>query len=332
LKELLQKLTETYGPSGAEEQIRAVVAAELKGLVADQRIDALGNLIGVKHGSGAGLKIMVAAHIDEVGVIVTHIDKQGFLRFAPVGGLNPLTLLGSRVVFANGVVGAIGVEKLEPPKEIPPIEKFYLDVGATSPDDAPVKVGDVAAFTRPLVQVGSRWMAKAMDDRVGCAVVLDMLRRLGNTPHELYAVFTVQEEIGARGAQTSAFGLDPDMALAVDVTLTGDTPEAQTMAVELGKGPAIKVKDSGMLAHAGVKDLLIQTAQDENIPYQLEVLARGTTDAMAIQVTRSGIPAGVISIPCRYTHTSSEMVDTADVENAVRLLLAVVSKPFALPQ
>jgi putative aminopeptidase FrvX len=330
LKELLQKLTETYGPSGSEEQIRAVIAAELGGLVDEHRVDALGNLIGIKRGSGGGLKVMLAAHIDEIGVIVTHIDKKGFLRFAPIGGVNPLTLLGSRVVFGNGVVGAIGVEKLESPKEAPPIDKFYLDVGATSPEDSPVKVGDAAAFARPLVQVGSRWIAKAMDDRVGCAVVLEMLRRLKSTPHELYAVFTVQEEIGLRGAQTSAYGLNPDMALAVDVTTTGDTPEAQTMAVELGKGPAIKVKDSGMLAHVGVKDLLIQTAQAENIPYQLEVLSRGTTDAMAIQVTRSGIPAGVISIPCRYVHTNSEMVDMNDVENAVRLLAATVSKPISL--
>jgi len=330
LKELLQKLTETYGPSGSEEQIRAVIAAELGGLVDEHRVDALGNLIGIKRGSGSGLKVMLAAHIDEIGVIVTHIDKKGFLRFAPIGGVNPLTLLGSRVVFGNGVVGAIGVEKLESPKEAPPIDKFYLDVGATSPDDSPVRVGDAAAFARPLVQVGPRWVAKAMDDRVGCAVVLEMLRRLKSTPHELYAVFTVQEEIGLRGAQTSAYGLDPDMALAVDVTTTGDTPEAQTMAIELGKGPAIKVKDSGMLAHVGVKDLLIQTAQAENIPYQLEVLSRGTTDAMAIQVTRNGIPAGVISIPCRYVHTNSEMVDMNDVENAVRLLAATVSKPISL--
>ena len=330
MRELLQKLTETYGPSGSEEQIRSVIAAELGGLIDEQRVDALGNLIGVRRGSGAGLKVMLAAHIDEIGVIVTHIDKKGFLRFAPVGGVNPLTLLGSRVVFGNGIVGAIGLEKLESPTTTPPIDKFYLDVGATSPADSPVKVGDVAAFTRPLVQVGSRWVAKAMDDRVGCAVILEMLRRLESTPHELYAVFTVQEEIGLRGAQTSAYGLDPDLALAVDVTTTGDTPEAQAMAVELGKGPAIKVKDSGMLAHAGVKNLLIETAQAENIPYQLEVLSRGTTDAMAIQVTRSGVPAGVISIPCRYVHTNSEMVDMSDVENAVRLLAAAVSKPISL--
>lgn len=330
MKELLQKLTETYGPSGSEEQIRAVITTQLDGLVDEHRVDALGNLIAVKRGTGAGLKIMVAAHMDEIGVIVTHVDKKGFLRFLPVGGINPLTLLGSRVVFANGVVGAIGVEKLESRKEAPAIDKFYVDVGATSPDDAPVKIGDAAAFVRPLVQAGPRWCAKAMDDRVGCAVILEMLHRLKTFPHELYAVFTIQEEVGLRGAQTSAFGLDPDMALAVDVTLTGDTPETTTMAVELGKGPAIKVKDSGMLAHPGVKDLLVRTAKEENIPYQLEVLSGGTTDAMAIQVTRSGIPAGVVSIPCRYVHTNSEMVDMNDVENSVRLLAAVMSKPITL--
>lgn len=330
MKELLQKLTGTRGPSGSEEQIRRVVAGELEGMVDEQRVDPLGNLITLKRGSGDGLKVMIAAHLDEIGVIVTHVDKKGFLRFLPIGGLNPLTLLGNRVIFANGVAGVIGLEKLESRKEVPGIDKFYLDVGATAKDDVSIKVGDTAAFSRPLVQAGSRLIAKAMDDRAGCAVILKTMRRLKESPHDIYAVFTAQEEIGLRGAQTSAFGVDPDLALAVDVTLTGDTPESQTMAVELGKGPAIKVKDSGMLTHSGVKDLLVQTAEAADIPYQLEVLHGGTTDAMAMQVTRSGIPTGAVSIPCRYVHSNSEMVDTNDLDNAVRLLLALLSKPIEL--
>jgi len=146
----------------------------------------------------------------------------------------------------------------------------------------------------------------------------------------VHAVFTVQEEVGLRGARTSAFGVDPDLALAVDVTLTGDTPEARTMSVSLGQGPAIKVKDSGMLTHPAVKGLLVHAVEAEGIPYQLEVLEGGTTDATAMQTTKSGIPAGVVSIPCRYVHTPSEMVDADDLENAVRLLVAVLSKPISL--
>ena len=330
MKELLRKLTETYGPSGSEEQIRAVISAELDGLVDSYSVDALGNLIAFKRGTGSGKKVMLAAHMDEIGIIVTHVDKKGFLRFLPVGGIDPLTLLGGRVAFANGLSGVIGVEKLESRKEAPGIDKFYLDVGATSKEDCPVRVGDTAVFTRPLAEVGSRLIAKAMDDRAGCVVLLEVLRHLNDSPHDVYAVFTVQEEIGLRGAQTSAFGIAPELALAVDVTTTGDTPEARVMAVSLGEGPAIKVKDSGMLAHAGVKDLLIRTAEREGIPYQLEVLGGGTTDAMAMQVTRSGIPTGVVSIPCRYVHTNSEVVERTDVENAVRLLVAVLAGPIAL--
>jgi len=330
LKELLQKLTETYGPSGSEERIRDVIAGELTGLVDEQRVDAMGSLIALKRGSGGGLKVMLAAHMDEIGVIVTHVDEKGFLRFQPIGGVYPLTLLGSRAVFANGVVGVFGLEKLDSNQNVPDLEKFYLDVGATSKHDAPVQIGDAASFFRPLVQSGPRWIAKAMDDRSGCAVILEMLRRLKSIPHDLYAVFTVQEEVGLRGARTSTFGVDPDLALAVDVTMTGDTPESRTMAVSLGQGPAIKIKDSGMLAHPAVKDLLIQTAEREGIPYQREILERGTTDATAMQLTRSGIPAGVVSIPCRYVHTNSEMVDSGDMENAARLLAAVLSNPISL--
>lgn len=330
MEELLRKLTETYGPSGSEERVREVIIAEAQGLVDGHSVDALGNLIVHKKGDGHGLKVMLAAHMDEIGIIVTHIDEKGFLRFQPIGGVNPLTLLGNRVVFADGTVGVLGLEKLESNKEVPGMDKFYIDVGAGSKEEVRVKIGDAAGFSRPLAGAGSRWMAKSMDDRVGCAVILETLRRLEASPHDVYAVFTVQEEVGLRGAQTSAFGVEPDLALAVDVTLTGDTPEAQTMDVGLGKGPAIKVKDSRMLAHPAVKDLLVATAQRIGIPYQLEVLERGTTDAAAIQLTRSGVPTGVVSIPSRYVHTVSEMVDADDVENAVRLLTAVLSHPISL--
>ncbi len=299
MKELLRKLTETYGPSGSEGAIRDTIRQELAGAVDEVRTDALGNLIAVKHGDGQGLNVMLAAHMDEIGVIVSHIDEKGFLRFQPLGGVFPLNLNGGRVVFANGVTGALGLEKLESNKNVPDLDKFFIDVGATSKANAPVKIGDTAGFTRPFAEAGDRYIAKSMDNRSGCAVLIETLRRLQDSPHEVYAVFTVQEELGLRGARTSAFGVDPDLALAIDVTGTGDTPEAATMAVSLGAGAAIKVKDSGMLTHPRVKELLIRTAEAERIPYQLEILDRrhDRCDGHADDEGRRADRRGVDSLP-----------------------------------
>lgn len=334
MKELLKKLTETYGPSGSEEKIRATIKAEIEGIADEVRTDALGNLIAFRKGKGGGKRVMVAAHMDEIGVIVTHVDENGFLRFSPIGGMRLLSLLGGRAIFADGTVGTFGLEKLEDPNKVPNLDKFFLDVGAKDKASVPVKVGDVAAFLRPFVDGGDRLMAKACDDRVGCAVLVQAIRELKSSPNDVYFVFTTQEEVGLRGATTSAYGLEPDLALAVDVTVAGDTPEvpASDVALEvaLGKGPAIKVKDRGMLAHPQVKELLIQRAEAEGIPYQLEILSMGTTDAMAMQTSRAGVPTGVISVPCRYIHTPSEMVDYKDVSGAVRLLVATLAGPIEI--
>jgi len=332
MKELIKKLTESYGPSGREERIREMIRGEIEGLADEMRVDAMGNLIALRRGSGDGLKVMLAAHMDEIGIIVTHVDEKGFLRFAPVGGVRPLALLGGRAVFADGTVGTFGLEKREPEeaKKVPGFDKLYLDVGAKDKESAPVGVGDIACFQRPFAAQGDRLMAKGFDDRIGCAVLIQVMRDVETSPHDVYFVFSVQEEVGLRGAITSAYGIQPDLGISVDVTGTGDTPEARTMAVSLGEGPAVKVKDGGMLAHPAVKDLLIETAEELGIPYQLEVLAGGTTDAMAIQVSREGVPAGCLSIPCRYVHTPSEMVDHNDVLNAVKLFVALLSKPIEL--
>jgi tetrahedral aminopeptidase len=190
-----------------------------------------------------------------------------------------------------------------------------------------VRVGDTAVFDRPLADAGSRLVAKSMDDRIGVAVLIETMRRLKRTPHEVQFAFTVQEELGMRGAQTTAFGLDPEIGVAVDVTLTGDTPRCPPMAVALGKGPAVKVRDSGMISDPRVVEWMTATAAASHIPHQLEVLEHGTTDAAAIQISRCGVPAGCLSIPCRYVHSPSEMVDLADVDNAVRLLLAMLQGP-----
>ncbi len=322
--ELIKALTETYGPAGNESRIRQLLKELVKDKVDEVRTDALGNLIALRKGRG-GKKVMLAAHMDEIGIVVNYVDEKGFLRFSAMGGVRPLTLVGNRVEFENGVVGVIGVEKLTEADKIPTFDKLYIDVGAESRDDCPVKVGDIGVFSRPLVAQGKRLVAKAFDDRIGCAVLVKLLEEIRDCPHDLYIVFTVQEELGLRGAVTSAYGIAPDVAVAVDVTLTGDTPEAPKMAVALGKGPAIKVKDARMVSHPGVRQAMIRAAEEAGIPYQLEVLEGGTTDAAAIQLSREGVPAGVLSIPCRYVHTPSEMVDLRDVENAVKLLIRYLS-------
>jgi putative aminopeptidase FrvX len=331
VKELIKKLTETFGPSGSEEPIRRCIRQEiesagmLKRKGAEIAVDPLGNLILRVKGSGEGRRVMLAAHMDEIGIMVTHVDEKGFLRFTSLGGVWPLNILGERVMFSSGAVGVIGVEDLEEKTKIPKLDKFYIDVGAKGRESCPIKVGDAACFLQSFQTMGDRMTAKAMDDRIGCAILLHTMRELSATPHDVSYVFTVQEEVGLRGAVTSGYGVDPELAVAVDITDTGDTPECPAMAVSLGAGPAIKVKDSGMLSHVGVKNWLIRTAEKAGVPFQLEVMQEGTTDARAIQTSRAGVPAGCISIPCRYPHTPSELVDLSDALGAVKLLVHALS-------
>ncbi|MDQ7794996.1 MAG: M20/M25/M40 family metallo-hydrolase [bacterium] len=323
MKELIGRLTGAYGPSGREDEVRRLIAGELEGHVDGCRTDALGNLIAWK--GGPGPRIMLAAHMDEIGFMVTHVDENGFARYAVVGSMDHQVLLGQRVVFPGGRMGVIGSERVEKPEEMKH-EKLFIDAGA----GAGVGVGDVAVFHRPLEESGCRLVAKAMDDRVGCAILVEVGRRLTSAPNQVFLVFTAQEEVGLRGARTSAYGIGPDCGVAVDVTDTGDTPKARTMEVSLGKGPAVKVMDTYLMCHPGVRRALEESAAAAGTPFQREVLERGGTDAGAIAVTREGVPAGVVSIPTRYIHTPSEMVDYADVEGAVALLLAFVSRPLDL--
>jgi putative aminopeptidase FrvX len=331
MKQLIQKLTETFSPSGYETAIREVIRAEISKLADEVRVDALGNLVARKGSrSPKGKRIMLAAHMDEIGLMGTHIDDNGFIRFTGIGGIRPAALTGSRVRFVNGQPGVIGTDRMTDATKAPTLEQCYIDVGAVSKKDCPVKVGDVCGFERPFLDLDKRLVAKSMDDRIACAVLIETLHQLKETPHEIYFVFTTQEEVGTRGAGTSAFEIDPELGLSVDVTLTGDTPKAARMAVALGKGPAIKVKDGGMLADARVVAWMVSTAEKLKMPYQREVLEGGTTDARAIQVTRAGVPVGCLSIPCRYVHSPSEMVDYGDVQNAVKLLTALMSKPVEI--
>jgi endoglucanase len=334
MKNLIQRLVETTGPSGYEQDVRALVRGEIEKHADEIRVDAMGNLIARKGAATTksatqGKRIMISAHMDEIGVIATHIDKNGFIRFTNLGGVYPRNCVGGRVRFLNGTSGVIGQEKAGA-QEAKPLSEMYIDVGATGEKDCPVSIGDVAAFDRPFTDLGDRLVAKAMDDRIGVAVGIETLKGLKKTPHEVYFVFSVQEEVGLRGATTSAYGVDPDIGLAIDVTGSGDTPNGLRMEVGLGKGPAIKVRDGGMLSDPRVIEWMVAAAKKAKLPYQLEILEGGTTDARAIQLARAGVPVGCLSIPCRYVHTPSEMVDYNDVRNGVALLVELLSRPIDL--
>lgn len=332
MKSLLKTLTETYGPSGYEDAVRKIIQKEVKPFADEVRVDAMGSLIVRKKPTVAvknSKRIMLAAHMDEIGVIVSHVDKNGFVRFASNGGVFGRYTLGARIRFLNGVTGVVGFDKLEAVDQAPALNKMYIDVGATSRSNCPVKVGDFGAFERSYMEMGNRLVAKSLDDRAGVVVLIETLKSIKATANDLYFVFTTQEEVGVRGAGTAAYSIDPEIGIAIDVTGTGDTPASLKMAMELGKGPCVKVRDPGLLSDPRVVEWMINTAEKAKLPYQREVLLMGSTDARAIQITRAGVMAGALSIPCRYIHSASEMVDYEDLKNSVKLLTALLSKPVS---
>jgi len=322
--DLIKTLTQTYGPSGNEKKVAQTIRGLLEGKVDEIRTDAMGNLICVKKGSGK--KIMLAAHMDEIGIIVSYIDDKGFIRFGNVGGIPPLIILGQRVVFENGTVGVIWYEESIDNMKNAKLDKMFIDIGAKSREEAEklVKVGDMGVFVGDTIEQNGRIISKALDDRIGCAVLVQLALSEPETDNEIYYVFTTQEEVGLRGAKTAAFGIVPDMALAIDVCDMGDIPGCKPMAVKLGEGPTIKIKDRSVIAHPEVKDALIMAATENKIPYQMEVMLEGGTDAGSIHITAGGIPSGGVSIPTRFIHDAAEMVDMKDVENAIKLLAEFV--------
>ncbi len=330
MKDLIKKLTEAYGPSGFEDGIRDMVRAEIEGHVDELSVDAMGNLVAFKKGDGTGRKVMIAAHLDEIGVMVTHITEKGYLRFTNIGGVHAKTLLGSRVQFADGTIGVIYSDKNGDRHKVLPIDKHYIDVGASSREDCPVQVGDAAGFVDTFFENGNRIVAKSMDDRIGVVMGIEILRAGYRPMHDLYMVFSVQEEVGVRGAQAAANYIQPEVGIAIDVTSTGDMLNGPEMAVDLGKGPAIKAKDSGMISHVGLVRLMKKRAADAGIPYQIEVLVGGSTDARAMQLAGPGSIAGCVSVPCRYVHSRSETADIRDVENGIKLFREILTKPIDL--
>lgn len=332
-KSLVRTLGEAYGPPGSEETIRTVIREHVKSFADELRVDSLGNLIAKKRGNGSSprRKIMLAAHMDEVGLIVTHIDAKGFIRFSALGPVQQLALLGQRCRFSDGTIGVIGRElKHAKAKELE-FDRLFIDIGQGDGKGSRVAVGDAASLCGDFVDSDGYLVGKAFDDRVGCAILIETMRRLAKSSNDVYFVFTTQQQVGSRGATTATFGIQPDLALAVDVTDTGDTPESTTMEVALGKGPAIKIKDQGILVSPLVRDMLIGAARIAKVPYQFEVMLQSRNDAEAMQLSREGTLAGAISIPMRYSHTTSEMIDVKDSQNAVLMLLGLLNKPLSTP-
>lgn len=333
MKELLRILTQAYGPSGAEKGIRDMISSEVAKHCDDFRVDNLGNLICVKKPSKRALKakkIMISAHMDEIGFAAMYIDDKGFIRFSNIGGHKPQTLVGQKVVFENGTVGYFGLEKLDSPNDLN-FGKMFIDIGAKSKEEAlkKVRIGDICGYVGYFYDCGDRVLCKSMDDRACCAILIEAMKRIKSPKNELWCVFSTQEELGLRGAKVAAYGIDPEIGLSLDVTGAGDTPNAMPMNMELGKGAAIKAKDSGAIAHPGIKDLLISLAEKNGIPYQIEVLDGGTTDAAAIALNMAGVPSGTISLPTRNLHTPSEMVDMDDFEACVKLTVEFMNADFS---
>jgi tetrahedral aminopeptidase len=331
--DLLKRLCELPGVAGREDAVAALVREELRGLVDEVSTDALGNVVGVKRGGG-GPRVMVAAHMDEIGFLVKHIDERGFIRLQTVGGFDPRVLPAQRVLvhgFAGetlrGVLGvsAKPIHLLDPGDIKPPkIDELFVDIGLSGDEvRAKVEVGDQITMDRTVEHAGNNIIGKAFDDRICVFQMIEALRQLhGATNVEIVAVATTQEEVGLRGARTSAHHLEPDIAVALDITLAMDIPGAaeQDAVTRLGQGVAIKIMDSSAISNYKLVQHMRQLARDNDITHQLEILPRGGTDAGAMQQVRGGAPAVTLSIPTRYVHTVNEMCAVTDVQASIDLL------------
>lgn len=341
MNEFLRKLADAPGISGFEDNIRNLMMDELKKYADEVEVDQMGNIIALKKGDPNGKKIMLAAHMDEIGLMVRFIDEKGFIKFSKIGGINDQMLLNQTVeIYTDkgiimGVIGSKPPHKMKESerKKIIGSEDMFIDIGAKDKEDAEklVSIGDPIIFKHNFSELPNNLITgKALDNRVGCLVLIEVLKRVKSKAN-IYAVGTVQEEVGLKGARTSAYKINPDMALALDVTIAGDHPgiKEDEAPAKIGEGPAIILTDAsgrGIITHPEVKKMLIKTADKNEIPYQIEVSDGGTTDATAIHLTREGIPAGVLSVATRYIHTPVSVVSLDDMENTIKLLVAALEE------
>ncbi|MCZ7662183.1 MAG: M42 family metallopeptidase [Thermoleophilia bacterium] len=342
IKRLLSDFADAHGVSGYEGEVSTLLAKELEPLVDEVRIDGMGNVIGTRRGEGPS--IMIAAHMDEIGFMVKYIDEQGFLRFVPIGGWFDQMALGQRVLVHTRDGGRLtGVIGAKPPhimdeeerKKVVKIKDMFIDLGAKDAADAGalgVEIGSPVTLDRSLAPMANDLVTgKSFDDRAGVVTMVAALRRLRgkDVPATIYAVGTVQEEVGLKGARTSAFGLEPDVALISEVTIPGDHPGVtkEQRHVTMGKGPVITVVDAdgrGVIVPRRVIDWLRASAEKASLPYQLDVGSGGTTDATAVHLTKTGIPSGVISVPTRYIHSPIEVLSLSDIDQAAELIAQAV--------
>jgi len=340
LAELLERLSNACGVAGREEEVKSLMIELLKPQVDEVRVDKLENVIGIRKGSKDAPKVMLAAHMDEIGLMVKTISKKGFLQFTKMGGIDDRILLAQKVTVytekgpLHGIIGSKPphIQKEEERKKVMPYDELFIDVGAENQEEAKkmgVKIGDPVGFEIRFAKIGKNVaIGKAFDDRVGCAVMIEALKQLDKTDCTIYAVGTVQEEVGLRGAGTAAFGIYPDVGIALDVTVAGDVPGVKEFEapVKMGKGPSLTVADYGLITHPKVLRLLIDTAEEGKIPYQLETGLPGSTDAARISLTREGVPSGSISVPTRYIHSPASMLSLKDAEKAAKLTAAAIQK------
>jgi len=340
LVETLEKLSNACGVAGREEEVRRLLREFLKPYMDEVKEDKLGNVIGIKRGKENAPNVMLAAHMDEIGLLVKTISNDGFIQFMKMGGIDDRILLAQKVIVhtekgpLHGIIGSKPphIQKEDERKKVLTYDELFIDIGAESREEAKqmgVKIGDPVSFDVKFAKIGNETViGKAFDDRVGCAVMVETVRQLKEIKCTLYAVGTVQEEVGLRGATTAAFGIYPDVGIALDVTVAGDVPGVKEFEapIKLRKGPSLTIADYGLITHPKVLRLLIDVAEENKIPYQLETGLPGSTDAARISLTREGVPSGVISIPTRYIHSPASLLSLKDAENTVKLTVAAIQK------
>lgn len=328
---LLAEICEVAGVPGFEQRIREIVLREIRPLVDSVDIDNMGNVIALKKGNPGGKKVMAAAHMDEIGFMVSHIDENGFLHFVPLGGFDPKTLTAQRVIVHGredlvGVMGSKPIHLMTAEERNKPLhlEDYFIDLGLPAEEvNKLVNIGDPVSRERKLIEMGECVNVKSLDNRVSVYILIEVLRELQHTPFDFYAVFTVQEEVGIRGANVSAHGINPDFGFGLDTTIAFDTPGArpEEMVTKLGKGTAIKIMDASVICDYRMVRFMKKVATDHGIAWQPEVLPKGGTDTAGIQrmATRGSI-AGAVSIPTRHIHSVIEMCHKADIRASIDLL------------
>lgn len=319
----LKKFVMPIGVSGDESEISAVIAKDIAPYVDKVYNDAMGNLIAFKKGKGKKpKKLMFAAHMDEIGFMVSFIEESGFIRVSKIGGINYTAASFSEIVFKNGTKGVLVPDARPSGKDYKP-ENYYVDIGARNKKDAErrVKIGDTCRVAPSLHRLaGSRVAGRPIDDRIGCLMLFEAAKAAQSFENDTYFVFTVQEEVGVRGAKTSAYAIQPDYAVAVDIGGSGDVPMCAPFAVKMSEGIAVKLKDGMVICHQTMVETMRNIAKEKNVPYQLEILEGGGTDTCMLQQAAGGCIAGALSVPTRYGHSAVEVVDLNDVAGGVKIL------------